>query len=248
MLSTSDAVVSVASGPSGYDAAAPFSPGAAWPEYRCVAPTLGEHFNGVYQAVRESLRLIGLDADRFGSPNWNPLGRWIQPGNTVVIKPNFVRNFRETSPDHGDCITTHGSVIRAVLDYAYIALGGVGRLIIADAPQNDADFEVIRRITGLDDIVQFYRSEVGFQVEVYDLRPQAALKVDGVIVGHRELSGDPAGYTRLDLGSRSAFAEIAKLCHKLYGAEYDRAEVVRHHTAGVHEYLISRTVLQADCV
>ncbi len=140
MLSASDAVVSVAAGPTSYDAPAPFSPGTAWPEYRRVAATSSRHANRVYQTVRESLRLLGLDAERFGSPQWNPLGRWIHPGDTVVLKPNFVRDFRETSPDHADCIITHGSVIRAVLDYAYIALHGVGRLIIADAPQNDADF------------------------------------------------------------------------------------------------------------
>lgn len=248
MLSTADAVVSVAGGPTSYDARAPFSPGTAWPEYSRVSATSGRHANRVYQTVRESLRLIGLDAERFGSPEWNPLGRWIHPGDTVVLKPNFVRDFRETSPDHADCILTHGSVIRAVLDYAYIALHGVGRLIIADAPQNDADFDAIRHIAQLDEIVQFYRLDVGFRIEVYDLRPQAASKIDGVIVGHRDLSGDPAGYVRLDLGSRSAFAEIPNLCPKLYGSEYERDEVVRHHKAGTHEYLISRTVLEADCV
>jgi uncharacterized protein (DUF362 family) len=166
----------------------------------------------------------------------------------VVIKPNFVRHFRETYPDHGDCIITHGSVIRAVLDYAYLALGGAGRLIIADAPQNDGDFATIRRIAGLDAIVEFYRKELGFAVEVYDLRPEAAAKVDGVIVGHHRLPGDPAGYVTVDLGAHSAFAEIQRLCHKLYGAEYNRAELVQHHANGVHEYLVSRSVLLANCV
>src|SRR5262249_44725809 len=152
--------VSVARGPAGYDTPAPFSPGTAWPEYHHVSERYGQHVSRVYQAVRDSLHLLGLDPERFGSREWNPLGRWIQPGDTVVIKPNFVRHFRETRLEHADCIMTHGSVIRAILDYAYIALRGVGRLIIADAPQNDADFHTIRCIAHLDDIVQFYRSEV----------------------------------------------------------------------------------------
>lgn len=248
MLSASDALVAVTSGPTSYDTPAPFSPGRAWPEYRRISLASDQHFNRVYETVRETFRLLGLDAGRFGSPEWNPLGRWIQPGNTVVIKPNFVRDFRETSPDHADCIMTHGSVIRAVLDYAYIALRGTGRIVIADAPQNDADFDAIRRIAHLDEIVHFYRSTAAFGVEVYDLRPQAANKIDGVIVGHRSLTGDPSGYVRLDLGRRSAFADISDLCPKLYGSEYEQDEVVRHHTAGTHEYLISRTVLEADCV
>ncbi len=80
--------------------------------------------------------------------------RWAShpAGNTVVLKPNFVRHFRETQAGHEDCLITHGAVIRAALDYAYIALQGRGRIIIADAPQNDADFDEIRRMAGVDEI------------------------------------------------------------------------------------------------
>lgn len=240
--------VAIACGATGYEAEAPYSPGAPWPELARLGAAPGDVPNGVYSAVRESLHLLGLDRARYGSPDWNPFGHWIQPGNTVLLKPNLVRHFRETFPDHGDCIITHGSVIRAVLDYAYLALGGTGRLIIADAPQNDADFAAIRRIAGLDAIAEFYRKELHFPLEVHDLRPEAATKIDGVIVGHHRLPGDPAGYVKVDLGRRSAFTEIDRLCHKLYGAEYDRAELVQHHTNGAHEYLVSRSVLKADCV
>jgi len=239
--------VAIAWGPKCYPIP-PYSPGVTWPEYERLGSAPGEYPNEVYRAVRESLRLLGLDLTHYGTAQWNPLGGWIRPGDTVVLKPNFVRDFRESSPDHGDCLITHGSIIRAVLDYAYIALRGVGRLVIADAPQNDADFDAIRRIAELAPIADFYRTELGFPVEVYDLRPEAATKIDGVIVGHTRLAGDPAGYVKIDLGPYSAFSEIDQLCDRLYGAEYDRQELIRHHVNGVHEYLISKTVLQADCV
>src|SRR5439155_182678 len=115
---------------------------------------------------------------------WNPLRDIVRSGDTVVLKPNFVREFRETHEGHADCVMTHGSVIRAVLDYVYIGLNGRGRIVIADAPHNDADFEAIRKIAGLDEIQALYRREAGFEVEVYDLRPERANKIDGVIVGH----------------------------------------------------------------
>jgi uncharacterized protein (DUF362 family) len=248
MLTPPPSVAALSWGPARYEAAAPFSPGTAWPEYASVARDVGPAQNGVYTTVRESFRLLGLDLQHCGTERWNPLGAWIRPGNTVVIKPNFVRDFRESHPDDGDCLITHGAVIRAVLDYAYLALQGRGRLVIADAPQSDADFDGIRRITGLDAMAEFYRQEVGFPVEVYDLRPEAAEKVDGVIVSHRRLPGDPAGYVRVDLGRYSAVDEIQHLCAQLYGSEYDRAELVSHHRDGRHEYLIARTVLDADCV
>jgi len=191
---------------------------------------------------------LELDADHYGEKGWNPLGEIVRPGNTVVLKPNFIRDFRETQPDHEDCLITHGSVIRAALDYVYIALKGEGRIIIADASQNDADFDAIQRITGLDEIQELYRRHADFEVEIYDLRPEKARKVDGVIVGHERLPGDPAGYVKVNLGQHSAFNEISHLCHLLYGAEYDTSELRSHHHDGVHEYLISKTVLEADCV
>jgi uncharacterized protein (DUF362 family) len=240
--------VAMAWGPSRYDVAPPFSPAANFPEYPFSSVEALSETNSVYATVRESLRLLNLDASRFDTKGWNPLSGFVRPGDTVVLKPNFVREFRESSPDHGDCLITHGAVIRAVVDYVYLAIGGTGRIVIADAPQNDADFEAIRRINGLSEIQEFYRRHAGFSLEVYDLRPEQARKIDGVIVGHIALPGDPAGYVKVDLGRRSAFAEVNHLCHLLYGSEYDMGELYSHHHDDVHEYLISKTILDADVV
>jgi len=240
--------VAISGGHEGYPSKPPYSPGAINPEYPFDERTLVPDENEVYTGVRDALWLLGLDAASYGKKAWNPLGEIIRPGQTVVLKPNFIRDFRETHAGHEDCVITHGSIIRAALDYVYIALKGQGRIIVADAPQNDADFEAIRRIAGLGEIQVFYREHAGFDVEVYDLRPERARKVDGVIVGHEPLPGDPAGYVKVDLGRHSMFAEVEGRCHLLYGSEYDTSEIRRHHTGGVHEYMISKTILGADCV
>ena len=242
------AEVSVSSGHDEYPSRHCYSPSTPYPEYPFGPGALAKEVNHAYEGVRDALRLLGLDAEHFDQKDWNPLGKTVHPGDTVVLKPNFVREFRETQPGHADCLVTHGSIIRAVLDYVYIALKGKGRIIIADAPQNDADFDAIRRIVGLDEIQEFYRLHANFNVEVYDLRPEKARKVIGVIVGHVRSPGDPAGYVKVDLGQHSAFYEIAHMCHLLYGSEYDTSEIRRHHTGGAHEYLISRTILDADCI
>jgi len=242
------AEVAVSTGNGEYPQRSPYSPDVAYPEYPFGPDTLAKEANSAYEGVRDALWLLELDAANYGRKEWNPLGGIIQPGQAVVLKPNFVRDFRETQSGHEDCLITHGAIIRAALDYVYIALKGRGRIIIADAPQNDADFGAIRRMAGLDEIQESYRREVGFEVEVYDLRPVKARKVDGVIVGHERLPGDPAGYVKVDLGRHSMFAEVDHLCHLLYGSEYDTREVRRHHTGGVHEYLVSKTILDADCV
>ncbi len=240
--------VAISAGHGAYPQSPPYSPQECYPEYPFRGGPRSPGPNAAYAAVRQALQLLELDADRSLSAGWNPLQGIIKRGDTVVLKPNFVREFRETRPGHGDCLITHGSVIRAVLDYAYLALEGCGRIIIADAPHNDADFEAIARIAGLQEIQDFYRRHAGFEVEVYDLRPERARKIDGVIVGHEPLPGDPAGYVRVNLGLDSEFAEINHLCHRLYGSEYDTSEIRRHHHDDVHEYLISKTVLDADVV
>ena len=228
-----------------YAKAPPFHPSDAFPEYafdQAIAPEP----NPAYGAVRGAMQLLGLDAANFGSPCWNPLGVIVRPGNTVVLKPNFIRDFHDTRGDDIESVITHGSVIRAVLDYVAIALRGDGRVVIADAPQSDACFERIKAFAGLDAIQAFYRKHSSIQLDVIDLRPECAEKVDGVIVGHRPLPGDPAGYTVVNLGRHSEFMSINRMNGRLYGSEYDRREVAAHHHDDVHEYLISRTVLDAD--
>jgi uncharacterized protein (DUF362 family) len=241
-------LVAVSTGHKAYADEPPYSPGVRYPEYSFGEALAECQNNGPYEGVRDCLHLLGLDAERFDGRDWNPLRGIIKRGDTVVLKPNFIREFRETHEGHGDCLVTHGSVIRAIVDYAYIAVGGQGRIIIADASNNDADFEAICRITGLREIQDLYRRQAGFEVEVYDLRPERAEKIDGVYVGYERLPGDPAGYVKVDLGGFSAFAEVKHLCHLLYGAEYDTAELRQHHHDDVHEYLVSKTVLTADCV
>ena len=231
-----------------YPTVAPYSPGEAYPEYPFAGVTGSDEPNHAYAGVRESLRLLGLDRDRFGTPDWNPLGGIVRPGDRVVVKPNCVREFRETRAGHDDCLISHGSVIRAILDYAYIALQGKGRLVVADAPHNDADFDAVRRIMGLDELCEFYAEHATLPLEVYDLRPECARKVDGVIVGHTELPGDPAGNVAVNLGLESEFVEINDLCHLLYGSEYDMSELHRHQNGETHEYLIAKTILDADVV
>lgn len=241
-------IVAVPTECSGYPSEPPYSPDTSYSEYSFGSDSLAEKANHAYEGVRNAIYLLQLDEKHYGQREWNPMGGIVKPGDVVVLKPNFVRDFRETHSGLEDCLITHGSIVRAALDYVYIALKGKGRIIIADAPQDDADFDMIRKIAGLNEIQEFYRRNAGFNIEVYDLRPQKVRKVNGLICGHEPLPGDPVGYVKVDLGRHSMFAEVEHLCHLLYGSEYDTKEICSHHTDGRHEYLISRTILEADCI
>jgi len=125
--------VAVSTGHRGYPTVPPYSPGIGHPEYPFGRDTLSTQENHAYEGVRDALRLLALDGEHYGQKKWNPLGSFVRPGDTVVLKPNFIREFRETQVGHDDCLITHGSIMRAALDYAYVALEGRGRIIIAES-------------------------------------------------------------------------------------------------------------------
>lgn len=241
-----DPRVAVWRGPGEYPLTAPFNPSVRYPEYEPRLDTTQEA-NPAYEAVREALSLLGLDRRRFGSSEWDPLGEVIRPGETVVIKPNFVLS------DHyrgGNLysIITHPSIIRAVLDYTYKALRGEGRIIIADTPQMDCDFHQLLDRTGLPAVQALYQARLGFPLPIRDLRAFWFKYKDENYVASQEkrisLPGDPEGSIVVDLDGRSAFSSAPS--SGFYGADYDRLRTVAHHSGGRHEYKLSRTVLESD--
>jgi uncharacterized protein (DUF362 family) len=227
-----------------YPQRAPFHPDACYPE--ALFADIGGEPNGAYQAVRECFRLAGLDAARYGSPEWNPLGDLIAAGERVLLKPNMVKESHPRDPEGWRYVLTHGSVIRAVADYVWKALRGSGTLILADAPQTDSSFSEMVRLLGLAAVQQFYNSR-GLHLEVIDLRREEWESMDGVISRRHQLPGDPRGGVAFDLGSASEFVGHAG-AGRYYGADYDSAEVNRHHSGGRHEYLIAGSAIQADVV
>ncbi len=241
-----DLTVAIWRGGTRYSRTAPYHPAVRYPESP-VAETAAED-NPSYAGVRWCLRELGLDAARFGLPQWNPLGDLVPRGGKVVIKPNFVLSRHYEGGDIF-AIVTHPATLRALVDYAYLAVGPEGRVIIADAPQMDCRFEELMEATQLPAVQEFYRRALRFDLEVLDLRDFWLDMQPGDEAGfserRRSLSGDPLGSAWVDLGRHSAFAG-AKNCAQFYGADYDRNETIALHHDETHRYRVSRTVLSAD--
>lgn len=230
-----------------YPETPPFNPSVEYPEYPLGKMLLSDS-NPVYEAVRDSLIMLGLDKEKFGSPDWNPLGEIIEPGNKVVIKPNAVLDRNVEGADVFSVIT-HPSVIRAIVDFVYIALKGEGEIVIADAPQFNCNFDNYLHVTKLESIQGLYRSELNFNIPILDLRRLRGRidEVTGIAsaVDMEIREGDPLGYSIVDLGEDSALSSLAH-CERIYGADYDRRFASSHHLDGKHEYCVSNTVLSAD--
>ena len=225
----------------------PYHPGEAYPEM--AGRPVSANPNPAYEAVRECLRLLGYDSANYGKPDWNPLGHLIRPGQRVFIKPNLVAHeYRTSSGRTGDLfsVITHPAVVRAVADYAALALKGEGEIVIGDNPSIDADFKILCEKTHLDQFAAFYPKTFGVKCRVLDLRPRRTddLAVYGFKSRTVALDGDPEGSSVLNLGRKSLFHGMNPLLFR--GVFTKRWETIRHHIGDTQEYCISNTILNSD--
>ena len=180
------------------------------------------------------------------------MGFLVEPGMTVVLNPNFVRSRHFHNKDPYGMIT-HPSVLRAIADYCWIALKGKGRIIVADAPNFDADFDELLELTKLPQVVEFYSTQKGPSFEVYDLRDYwSKSKVPFLETRHmascqRKLPGDPEGNIVVNLKEKSALYGHPHP-ERFYGAVFDRQETIHHHSGERQEYEVGRTIMNADVV
>ena len=203
--------------------------------------------NHAYDAVRRALSLLSPAGD--GEAGWNPLGAVIKPGDRIVLKPNLV------SHEHGvqlgqRCLTTHGSVIRATLDYAFIAGGRESKIVIADAPVQGADFDKLLEQNGISAIRDFYWRTFRYEIDVVDLRQVRAFLDEQSAYIRRvvQLPGDPRGYSVIDLGPQSRLVPLDMVSARYAVGDYDEEATNTRHRLNHHEYVIANTILDADAV
>ncbi len=225
----------------------PFFPPHIYPEYPFDFKETDPE-NKVYESIRNLFFVLGMDRENFNTAYWNPFRGLIKSGDSVVIKPNFVRDFNENPKGEIFSMISHGSVIRVVLDYVFIALKGKGKITIADGPLNDTDFEKILKLTGLLQIRDFYKNEAGFNIDIVDIRREWVVKRNGIIVKRIRLTGDALGYTTVDIGRFSLFSDMGLRYKWLRGAEYDLDDIYNHHSNNRNEYLIPNTILNSDII
>ncbi len=230
-----------------YPARPPFNPPTRYPEAPLKDGSLDPD-NFVYAAVRELLILLGLDRENFGTPQWNPLGCIIQPGDRVVLKPNLVVSDHPAGLPGIYASVVHGSVVRAVLDYVLIANRGEGRITIADSPIKEVDFDRILALTGIGPMTADLNEKHGLQIDLVDLRDiQVVRNADRVMVVGKRLEGDPDGYRVIDLGRDSMLHEIERHAARLRStaAFYENASAEAHRNHQ-HLYSLPNRILETD--
>lgn len=239
-----------------YPQVPPYNPPQVFPEYPFDSPI--DIDNQVYAAVRDLLKKLGLDQGNFGKPHWNPFGCFINPGDTVLIKPNLVVDAYYLSKTDFQSAVTHGSIIRPIIDYTFLALNGKGKIIVADGPIDLTDFHNATISNGLFQTIHYLKEGFSVPIELLDLRDERLKKISSIKLGKVELSawireklsGDPLGYVTVDLKEDSEFEQIPDKYHYLRSTQLirNKSEPKKHHQLGKHEYGIAKTVLDADVI
>lgn len=220
-----------------------FRPSESYPEYSFAE--IAEQQNDVYAAVRESLHLMGLDAEHYGTPYWNPFIDIIHAGDTVLVKPNLVRDSNTNLSGGVECLYTQPSVVAPVLDYVFKALNGTGRVVLGDAPMQECDFDALIKQSGYQALVQYYIDK-GLPLQLVDFRKD--ITTVKFRIGTRETDEKVPG-TIVNLAEESEFygAEDADP-DKLRIISYPHDNLTKHHHGAVQEYCVSSYVLNADVI
>ena len=236
-------------------------PDAAYPEFPYRPPERYPEFGGrhtevdssnhVYAAVRAIFRDLELDSANYGKPGWNPLARFLQPGQRALIKPNWVLHANHLDGSI-ESLLTHTSLMRAVLDYLALALDGRGTIDVADAPLQGCDFTELKRRTRIEDLLDIYREEYsGIRFRVMDLRKTTFTpsgKQSHGVGDQFAQAGDPRDYSLVDLAGDSLLTDIEDRSKRFRVTMYDHRLMNRRHSQGVHQYLVSNSVLSANFI
>lgn len=221
-----------------------FSPSEHYPEYKF--DVISDSKNNVYSLVREGFRRLNYDIEHYGSDTWNPLSSIIKPGDVVVIKPNMVKHVNAI-PEYGiECVLTHPSLVRAVIDYVLIALNNSGQVIVADAPVQECDFEVMKEVSGYNSLFNFY-AEHGISIPCVDLRNHKSRTKHGVnIQQEREKTNETV---IVDLKGYSEFSNLPQTRYsKLRITNYNPDIMQQHHSQEKNEYAVASSILNANVI
>jgi uncharacterized protein (DUF362 family) len=230
-----------------YPAEQPYHPAEAYPEYPFDAKFTGES-NDVYAMVRDVFRDLGMDSEHYGTPEWNPLGDIIKPGQKVVIKPNLVQDRHYLGGDVL-CLVTHGSVVRAVMDYVFKALNGEGSITLGDAPVLSTLFEGALQAARMNKVVDFYQQHAEPKLAMFDFRTVAGELDDHFHVTQWiETPGDPSGNVAFELNRDSMLAPIGHLSHLFRLPHYRKGDTNPYHEGQNHTYVVPHCIIDADVI
>jgi uncharacterized protein (DUF362 family) len=170
----------------------------------------------------------------------NPLADIIDPGMTVLLKPNWVFHFNKSGRGN-ECLVTHPNFIEAVV--LEVLKCSPGKIIIGDAPLQGCNFQILVNEEWMTKIRQL--SEI--PVEFVDFRRTISNGQDlsSHVVENRL---DYNHFVTFDLKNKSALEAISQPPGKFRVTMYNPNLLAETHKPGRHQYLIARESFDADVI
>ena len=164
-----------------------------------------------------------------------PLADIIQPGMSVLLKPNWVLH-TNLSGQGMECMVTQPNFILAAL--REVLACHPGRVLIGDAPVQSCQFDALIS----DNFHQKVVEMATCPVEIMDFRR--------TITGQPVLSqaANEEHYVLFDLGTDSLLEPISRPTGRFRVTSYDPRQLAKTHQPGRHQYLLSRAAFEADII
>lgn len=164
----------------------------------------------------------------------------IQPGDSVLLKPNWVHHVNGSGAGLTPLITHREFVLATIKE---ISKARPGQIIVGDAPIQDCKWSAI-----IDDS---YRDAMmttsNCATSIRDFR-RTVIKSGGLSEGVTKRRTDE-DYVRFDLGERSFLEPVtSRIGNPFRVTRYDPRSIGRAHQPGRHQYEICREFFEADCV
>ena len=193
----------------------------------------------VASLVRRALLAGGLGQ----SDPERPLADLIRPGDSVLLKPNWVLHRNEGSGGE-ECLTTQPEFVLAALDEVLAARPG--RVVIGDAPIQSCEWRQLLT-EEYEERLRKRAQRAGVPLEVLDFR-RIVMHLGAAVTHVRKEARETEHYVLFDLGSDSMLEEITTGEKRFRVGHYDPNELARSHHPGRHQYLMCREAFSADVV
>lgn len=187
--------------------------------------------------VREALLQAGL-GERDPKA---PLADIVPGGGSVLLKPNWVLH-KNNSGAGMECMVTHPEFILAALGEVLAA--GAGRVIIADAPIQSAQFDVLAPPAWRERVAELGGST---PVEIIDFR-DTVTTMQGRDIRPQTHLRDAERFVRFDLGSDSLLEPVSRPAGRFRCTNYDPDDLARVQRPGVHQYLLCKEPFEVDVI
>jgi uncharacterized protein (DUF362 family) len=205
---------------------------------------------GMTRYDESSLRRAGEAIARMGEMlGWangerGPLGRVVERGGKVVIKPNFVMH-ENSGPWGMPPLLTHQSLVQAATEAVLRA--DPSEVLVGDAPIQGCDFDLLLKNAELDGWSERLQSEDSRFKGIRDFRRTVATFVDGVRIADENVQSEDR-FVLFDLAGDSLLEPITDDNPSFRVTCYDPRLMAKTHAPGCHRYLIAREILEADVI